>query len=427
MEKKKIIAKDVTLEANLLKIMTNKENYTKYISFIDLKRTLPNTKTLLLDYQKYFDLYPEAVNVDLSGDFYTQFSQSWHNKDLEAQDIDYYRDYVFPAIEKSEGTDGSKVLLGLINKEHSDNMAKACSDGKDVNTLRQIIDTYEKKLQQINQTEDKEVHTIENADFEILDKAQGLPWFLPSLQQSLMSISDGQFIGVSADFGTGKTAFVISQAVHTFKHLHKNKDKRPILYFNSEGTASDVLGRFLSNLYKDKIPGGFEEIVDRRVEVKEKFLKAFDPNMFKVIQISDVPSFNAVKKKILQYKPALAIIDICDKLAPDEDVLNLKKLYDNLRVLAGAECPIIGTSQSGDTSYFDKDKNVFTNKKWLGDHDLYGSKTGKGGACDSIITIGKEENSPLRYVSVVKLKRGTPARITCELTNKFSDYKEIIW
>lgn len=422
---KKVEKIDVKIETALLKTLQDREKYDKYISQVNLKKVLPNTKLLLEDYAKYFELYKQDKTVDFDK-FYSHFSQFWHQNDekFTLQDLEYYRDYVFPAVNSFVVDESEPVLKALEEKLYKEELETALLSGQSPDKLQDIINKY---LEKANKEEDVDIHTVENCDFDVLDKSNGIPWFLPSLQAGLMSLSDGQFVIVAADFGTGKTAFVIHQAVHAFKYLHKKGDMRPILYFNSEGLAGDVIGRFLSNLYKDKIQGGFEEIIERRKEVKDKFVKTFDASMFKCIQIANTPDFKSVKAKIEKYKPALVIIDICDKLAPDEDVQSLKKLYDGLRVLAGTGYPIIGTSQSGDTTFFNAEKKEVVKKKWLTDHDLYGSKTGKGGAADTIITIGKEEGGTIRYVAVVKKKRGSEVRITCDLIDKYSEYKEILY
>ncbi len=176
------------------------------------------------------------------------------------------------------------------------------------------------------------------------------------------------------------------------------------------------------------MPGGFEEIVSTREDVRKRFLKEYNAAQFMVFQIAS-NGLAYVKSKISKYNPALVIIDITDVLAPEEDVMNLKKIYDGLRLLSGAYCPIIGTTQSGDTSWKDKQTGETKTKKWLGDKALYGSKAGKGGAADTIITIGKDDNpnSLLRYISTPKKKRGTMVTVTCELIPEYSLYKEVSW
>jgi len=419
---------DTRLETALLKNMSDRGIYEQYHHLIDYKRLLPNTELLLSDYGKYYKAYPAASSVEFTS-FYTHFAQEWHTTDLEQTDIDYYRDYVFPAIEECPTMDIDKCLLGLIEKQCVEDIDTLCKKSLDVSKLLDIIDMFEAKKSSITRTNDTELNTIDTIDFKVLDKAEGIPWFLPSLQQNLMSITMGQYVLVVGDFGTGKSAFVVNQVEHTIRHLNKKKDTRPVLYFNSEGTAADVMARYLSCLYREKVPGGFEEIVDRIEEIKQKYLAVFDSKQLIVIQMSDVGTFDKLAAKVKKYKPALVIIDICDKLAKEEDVISLKKLHDNLRVLAGAECPIIGTSQSGVTSYTEESPDggrKQKNKKWLGASDTYGAKTGKGGAADTIITIGKEdEQSPMRFISVPKKKRGEQCRIVCELIDKYSHYKQL--
>lgn len=416
---------DMAVETALLKSMTIRANYEQYVHYVDIKKVLPTTQLLLRDYAKYYNLYQEHSNIDL-GKFYTHFAQNWHKNDLEVHEIEYYRDYVLPAISNCVEQEVEKCLLGLIEKQVSENLVESINVGLDITEIREKLDWIEQKQSQINGNNDKDIVTINTAKFEVLDKQHGVPWFLPSLRRSLLSITLGQFIVISADFGTGKTAFCIGQVVITLKWLKKNNDKRPILYINSEGTAEDVFARVLSNMYQRELPEGFEEVVENIEETKEKYISMYGEYSLIVIQMSTVSTYEAIKAKIKKYKPCLTIIDICDKLAKEEDVQSLKKLYDNLRVLSADVCPIIGTSQSGDTTYWDKNTNEKKQVKWLDDHMLYGSKAGKGGAADTIITIGREsDRSPIRYVNVVKKKRGEPCKITCELQNQYSYYREL--
>lgn len=414
--------KDVGLEASLLKVMSSRQYFDMYQNFIDHKRILPDTATLLKDYKKYFDLYVEHNEISWEL-FYTQFSQNWHQKDLESNDIEYYRDSVFPAIKKVNNQDAETCLLGLMQKHLREDLAR---DNFDLVRIRSILDEYENKVATIVRTIDKEIVTINNVDFNVLDKSEGIPWFLPTLQDGLGSIVKGQLVVVSADFGTGKSAFVISQAAIALEYSLKH-NKGCVLYFNSEGTEADVFGRLCSNLFRNKIPGGFEDIIEQREEVKEQFLKRYGENRFLVSQISS-NSVEWISNKMQKYNPSLVIIDITDTLAKEEDVINLKKVFDRLRVLSGLMCPIIATTQAGDQSYRDNDTGQIKSRKWLSDKALYGSKTGKGGAASEIITIGKDDSTPgIRYIAIPKKKRGKAVNITCQLQDEYSLYKELAW
>ena len=413
----------IYIEIDLLKSMSIRTNFETYIDSIDTKRIYPSTKLMLKDYSKYFKLY-DHDKIDFKA-FYTQFSTSWHNKDLDIDDVAYYRDYVFPAIASSDAQQAETSLLGLIQKQTLEEINKSALKEFDIDKISAILDIFRTKQSEIIKESDDDVFTIDNIDFSVLDKDKGIPYFMPKLQENLGSLVKGQFIVVSADNGTGKSAFAISQAVEAFKFLQETKSTRPILYFNSEGTEADVYGRFLSNLYKNEVVGGFEQIFKEINKVKEVFIKSYNPSSFKVFQLEG-KSVGYVKSKMVKYNPSLVIIDIADTLVSEESPSLLKKLYDTLRQMSNTHCPIMGTTQSGDMSYFDKESGEKKYRKWLDMKDVYGAKQ-KSGAADTVIGIGLEPESNIRYISTPKLKRGTPVKLTCELENIYSNFKEINW
>jgi AAA domain-containing protein len=421
-ENKKVIEpKDIILESALLSTMSHKQNFNLYIHSVDKKRLLPATSLILADYARYFEMFKLHETVDF-GQFQTQFTQNWHNKDLDQLDIEYYRDYVFPAIQKAEGTE--HCLLGLMNKQTTDELIEVANNHFDVTKLREILEKHENKEQLILLDHDNEAITATTVDLSVLDKTNGIPYFLPSLQTSLGGLIQGQFVVVSADSNTGKSAFCISQAVHAFTHFDKQPDRGPILYFNSEGTPGDIFGRFWSNLFKKQIPGGIEDIVTRREEVREKFNARFDSSKFVVFQMG-TSGISYIRAKLKKYKPSLVIIDMLDILAQVEDPITLKKLYDNIRLLSLEFCAIIGTTQSGNTTWFDKESGAEKSKKFLTDKDVLGCKA-KSAAAETMITIGKDSNNPkLRYISTPKKKRGIMCNLTCEIEDSYSLYKEI--
>lgn len=411
--------RDIILETALLKTMSDRQNFTSYVNSVDHNRVLPATKLLLKDYKRYFKLYPEHESVDF-GQFQTQFTQNWHNKDLDQLDIEYYRDYVFPAIAKAHGSDLEHCLLGLMHKQTAEELSEVANTKFDITVLRDILTKYEEKEQLIFLENDKDAITADNVDLEVLDKNQGIPFFLPTLQQELGGIIQGQFVVVSADSNTGKSAFVISQAVHAFQHGLAG----PILYFNSEGTPGDIYARFWSNLYRDSIIAGTEEIVRQRNDVREQFKQSYDTNKLVVFQIYG-KNIAYIRSKLKKYKPSLVIIDMLDTLADVEDPITLKKLYDNIRGLSLEYCAIIGTTQSGNTEYFNKDTGKFVTKRFLTDKDVLGCKA-KSASAETMLAIGKDANNPLlRFITTPKTKRGEPTTVTCQIERKYSLYKEI--
>lgn len=420
-----IAAVDPTMDASLLNVMSKKANYIQYSQFINNKVLLEPTTILLKNYKKYFDLYPDHEKINFET-FYTQFSQNWEVNELSSEDLLYFRDYVIPAAKHTADDDSEACLLGFIDKQTIKECETVFSTSFDLIKLRELLDTHEKKRNEIIKNNDTEICTISTVDFNVLDKSEGISWWLPTLQEGIGSLVKGQLVVIAADVNTGKSAAIISQVAHTLEFLRK-KDNGPILYFNSEGTNADVFGRICSNLFRDTVRGGFEEIVERREEVREQFLRRYGDDKLFVVQIT-ARNTGWMTSKIIKYKPSLVIVDIADSLAADDTTANLKKVYDELRIISGNYCPVIATTQAGNQTYYDKDTGLETNKRWIGDKGLYGSKTGKGGAADTLITIGKDDNlSNTRYLSVPKKKRGKSVDITCELIEEYSLYKELAW
>lgn len=417
------LQESIQIETALLKAMSKRENFETYKSAINRKRILETTDVLLNDYQKYFSLFPEHKEIDFSV-FFTQFSQTWHGSNLSDEDIAFYRDYVFPAINKAEGQEVESSLLGLLQKNTMDSLINLAKQDFNVDEMSEILDKYRTKQSEIVKEYDDDRFTASKIDYSVLDKSNGIPWFMDALQASLGGLVPGQLIIVAAPSGAGKSAFVISEAVAAFKKLNEMKSTQPILYFNSEGTAADVQTRFYSNLFKDVVKGGFEQCYANVERITETYTKKYNEDLFSIFQMEGV-GVHYVISKIKKYNPSFVIIDIADALAPEEDPRSLKKLYDTLRQVSNNHCPILITSQSKDVEYYDQKEGKTTNKKFLSQKDLHGSNVGKQGAADTIITIGKDDTNPLiRYINTPKKKRGQPVKVTCEILEQYSYYKE---
>jgi hypothetical protein len=404
--------------------MTSRYNYDQFSLCLDLKRLIPITKNLLDDYKKYYDKYPEHKDIDFNT-FYSDFSSVWHRRDEIGEDLQYYRETVFPLIENAEV--GPNVYINLLERQATDAIEQVIAEGFDQAKIGIILKELDDKKSQYINKDDNDIFKIDTLDLSVLDSSNGLSWFLPSLQSSLGSHMAGQFIVVAADSNAGKSAFCISQAVHVFEHLHKAKIDRPILYCTSEDTKEDLAGRFLSNLYKDKVHGGFEQIVADWDKVSKHYAKTYDPELFIGMQIRSNADLFKIRKKIDKYNPSIIIVDMLDKLSASDAIIDLTKLYQDVRGIANDGYPILGTSQTGNTSYQDKNTGEFKHRKHLKDKDLANSKSGKQGAAYCMIMIGMDDDMPgVRYVSTTKKKRGSHVSTTCTLNEQFSLYRELL-
>lgn len=414
---------DIKLEASLLKAMAVKKNYEQFFHVLDFKRLIPITVVMLKDYKKYYEKYNDDIDWPK---FYMDFSQDWHKKDLDDLDLTYYRDTVLPLVQGSVVDDN--LYTSLLDRDAAQKIQTVIESGfnhesinkilAELNDLRNVYDTKKS---------DDDVFKLGGVDISVLDSSKGLPWFMPSIQAGLGGHMPGQFMVVAADSDVGKSAFCISQAVHVFKHLNKTNSNRPILYCTSEDTKEDLACRFLSCLYSEKVYGGFEDVISNFQKVGVSYAKSFNDELFIGVSIRGASSLHMLKQKINRYNPSLVIIDMLDKLSGSDNIQDLTKLYQDIRGISNDGYPIIGTSQTGNTTYQDYETKEIKHRKWLTDKDLAGSKSGKQGAAYCMIMIGKDTDVPnIRYVSTTKKKRGKHVRATCEIIEKYSLYKELL-
>lgn len=418
--KKQITQDDITLEASLLKALAIKKNYDQFSKTLDTKRLIPATSGLLKDYARYYEQYNADINWEV---FYTDFVHNWHKKDLDESDITYYRETVFPLIQNSRT---ENVFTQLLQKEAAGKIQELTESG-DFVQIQDVLSSLNNQLSVHQKDNNDSVFKLGKLDLTTLDTSNGLKWFLPALQAGLGSHMPGQFVVVAADSDTGKSAFCISQAVHVFKQLHINGIMRPILYCTSEDTKEDLAARFLSCLYRDKCPGGFEQIVSDFDKISTSYQKHFNDNLFIGMQIHGHNDMYKLRQNINTYQPCVVIIDMLDKLSSSDQIQDLTKLYQEIRGMANDGVPIIGTSQTGNTSYQDKETGKFVHRRHLSDKDLSGSKSGKQGAAYCMIMIGKDDDVPnIRYVDTTKKKRGKHVSVTCQIHEAFSLYTELL-
>lgn len=416
--------KQTKIESALLKSLANRETFETYNETLNTKTLFPATNVFLENYKIFFTVYEAHTDINFEM-LYTQIATQRKDED----DILFYRDYFIPAIEAVSLEDANKSLLGLLALQTMNKINEIDTKGFDIESIQELLDDYKFNTQNITGEGEKNYITLCTADYEVLDKSKGIPYprSLPSLQEALGNITLGQLIVLTADTNGGKSAMAVACAVEAFKHLTETKQTSPILYFNSEGAASDINARFFSNFLRDEYVGGYEEVLKDIPNVIKKFRECgYNDDLFKVFQMQGY-DISYLKREVIKHNPALVVVDMCDELAPEESAMLLKKLYGGLRTIANNYCPVIGTSQAGDTSYWETQQDGSKKevmKKWLTIKDVYGCRQ-KAGSADTLIGIGVEKDSTIRYISVPKKKRGTTVQLTVELEDIYSNFKEM--
>lgn len=423
------IKKNVIIETSLLKALAKRVTYDDYIAYVDVSKLLLETQTLLECYKQYYDLYQEHNEINFET-FLSQFKTNWHSQGMTTEDLQFFNDAIIK-IKEDDDVEAQRALLGLINKQFLQEVNKLGEKDFTIEQLHKTIDRYEINRSAVLSEFDKDHFKLDEIDLSTANAHGGIPYAFNALQQALIGQVQGDLIVVNAHHGIGKSVFCYTQMVHTFIWLHKQKINRPILFFNSEGSAAQAFGRFLSCLYRDKCLQGYAEIIAKQDKIKAHFFKNYKSELWKIFR-SNGRGFGFIREKVKKYNPAVVFIDMAKgAVAPskknESETSSLEAFFQGLRDLSATTCPIWATVQAGDSAlWHDKDNQVKKHKRWIDSSDIYGSKTGIQGAASTIISIGMDDNRPLtRYIHTTKVKAENNAKFICIMEKKHSYYKEV--
>tara|TARA_A100000171_G_scaffold53092_1_gene76726 strand:+ start:4167 stop:5480 length:1314 start_codon:yes stop_codon:yes gene_type:complete len=428
MDKQSPIQKAFVVEIALLKAMSTQYNYKNYIDYVVVERLLEETQILLDSYDRYYALYPDHLSIEWDT-FRTQFVTNWHAKDMHNEQIELFSTAI-ERIRDADEIESESALLGLVNKQFIDKINKISEKPFDGEVIRKELDAYENKYASIIQECDQECYNLAEIDLSEADPEDGIPYAFQGLQDACFGQVRGDLILLNAGTNVGKSAFMYTQMVHTYLYLIANNIDQPILFFNSEGSAAQFLGRFLSNLYHAEIPEGYRKIIQNKEKVMANFLEQYDSNKIKFYRANN-KGIGFVRNKIKKYKPAVVYIDMLKGILPSGKTNELSVLEEgaqSLRDISADYCPIWATVQAGDScKWWNEKQKKLEWKKWLDSRDIRGDKDGIQGAASTIIGIGCHDNpkvSTTRYIQTSKNKSEGFAKFICEIDFNTSRYTE---
>lgn len=420
------------LELTLLKLFCNRDKYENYSSYIDPKSLTIEASILFQDFGQYYETFPNDAEIDLTS-FTTWFYQTCH-PDMTSDMKELYRTVFTRLNETSVDTKPEliqEIIQSLDKQRYSDLLvSKIQTKEWDPDELVSLVEEYKGS-----------VAAADHDDFEpndpdsfltVLNKEHGLKWRLHSLQNTLGSLVPGEFGVIAAGKDTGKSAFLVSEVVNFASQLTEGT----ILWFTTEQPPKKVFTR----IYGAVLQCPPEQLSKVQSNLKQEYTN-FMHGDFNRIRIFDATAYttSAIATKIKKYKPKLVVIDMLDHIkfkggSEKNDWRYLQQLYHAIRMLA-RECPILGTSQvdaqtSGVYGPLCKPPHVPGEKwciKYIDFKMLEGSKIGKQGATDFIITIGKDDKKPnTRYIHVPTSKTGKTVQSEASFnieTAIYSDFK----
>ena len=361
------------------------------------------TQVLVKDIDKYFKALPHDV-IDFIT-FRDMFFGQWH-RGMDDETTGFY-DKVLKRMDVEIDSNVKRLLtnslLELKFATDAGNLLAQYERGEEVQIVPQLTTLAEDATERLTR---KEERTYEEPDFEELMADDlddsGLAWRNPDINSHMRKLRGGDFLIVAGRPDKGKTSFIADNATH-----FASQSDRPVLWLSNEGVRNNIIKRSIQAALGISVP----EMVAAH---KSGTLL---PDYYDSIggkgklQIEDICGWTnfEVAELIEQVNPSVLVIDMIDKVtflgmsSQARTDQKLEEMYSYFRELGiKHEYATLATSQISAGAC-----DTENTQMWPDDHMLKDSKTGKQGACDTIMMIGHSQDpmkSAYRYLSVPKNK-----------------------
>ena len=395
------------IDLTLLRILKHKKHYERIMPTLPTGALDKRTRIVLKDFGDF--LKETGHPVVKMGAFKTYFFNFAHPK-LNDDQKDYYSK-MFDAAEKDLDDSTTRLMANqLVELTFATDVANDALDyerGEDIDIIGAVGDRHELAKAQI-MLGDTAAMFVEDNIGDLLDEdtnREGLSFDLGCLRSGLRPLRSGDLVLVCSRPDTGKTTFLASQLSSLVDGL---REEQPVLWFNNEGEGNRILKR----LYNSLLNCDTSELHLRRDAgtLRDDFVAARGDRI-KIIDCHEWDSL-MVEQAIEDMKPGLVIFDMIDNIefkggmrvghdARTDQLLEAQYQWARkLGVKYGH--PVIATSQiSADV------EQAAETQCYPPMHALKDSKTGKQGAADLIIMIGKSADPTMpydRFISTPKNK-----------------------
>lgn len=396
------------MDALLLRIMKHRNYYESLFPEIDRDTLHSNTQLVLEGFGKWFAKTKDEV-IDIE-DFKVYFFNFLKPYDTSEKKRYFNRllDHCKPNADKAQTEFITEKLIAHTFATQIGNLVTDYDDDKEIDIIQEVGLRHERALTKLAQEEEDD----DNYDIEELldaDEYQvGIKFGIHCLADGIRPLQSGDFIIVAGRPDTGKTSFLASQLYSFLSTVPSSSSDRPILWFNNEGEGNRIIKR----IYQSILNATVSDLLQARADgtLKQQFAdRVGDPSR---IRVKDCHGWTAyqVEKEIKKHNPFLVIFDMIDNIsfpgvrhdARTDQIL--EQMYQWARILGVKyNFPVIATSQIS----ADAEQQVHT-QCWPAQHMLKDSKTGKQGAADVIVMIGRNLNPDIprdrRYISTPKNK-----------------------
>lgn len=399
----------------LLKLFMNPAYFERWRHMLN-KEILSNELRIL--FSDFYVYYRENTCESLPiPEFLTWFSQIRHKK-LEKVEYDLYEEMITTA-SQYEIKDPEVIIKHFRAKELQEKLKEETY--KDVFDEKAVLSLIEEYTNTVVKIDYEDLFCRATAE-ELFHEDNINPVFtykLNCLNHACGGIYKTDYIMIAAPVHTGKSAFLVDNAIHCAKQTDKT-----IYYLVNEESKEQVKAKLIkSALLQYKRSKGhyslntsfiknFSDLANsKKQELYEKIIGG--SNKIEIVDISGINIYNvtAMLKKLPT--PGLVIIDLVSKLGIKDNsehqqmVQRSEMVKDITKVL---EVPVIGAFQGAPgTSWLDKDTGDTKYKHYIHMSDIAGAKNASG-PVDVFIGIGRDgDNKYERSIYVSKNRaKGIP-------------------
>lgn len=413
----------MSMEAHLLQLSMQRALFRRLMPHVPNEGLEQTTLMLVHALKAFYEKFPEVEVID------PEAWVSWCDGVFFARTPPERKQLVLEVAARMGRKVPPEMVQGLVEKLLELEFRNEClntfrkyDDGADVDVVSQV----QELVRQHNARMQRKVRvpliedSPEDLAVEDLDNS-GIRWRLGCLRNNLRGLRGGDFGIMAARPDAGKTTFLCSETAHWFTQLdtYWPGQNRNGVWLNNEGPGGRIKKRWLQAVLGRTSTEIAELVEQGRLEGKSLFTDAITHALggmdYRRMKFYDIHGMNheEVKRLLDISNPGFIVFDMMDNItfkgmslaggARTDQILEAQ--YQTGREwCVELDCIGVATSQL--------DVNGEGNRH-PGQHMLKDSKVGKQGACDFIITMGKDAD-PLyrnsRWVNTPKNKLVIPGK-----------------
>lgn len=397
------------IDVSVLQLLKGRERYEVLHRAVPAKALSQQAAYLLKWFGKFFKENPECERIPFDA-FHSWFQLS-HPKLSDEQRTVWKRSIKEALTKDCDPTVAASLVEQLVTLATASELATMLEQYEEgeldlTGALRLLHDKHFNNLAR----KARMPEVLDNISDLLVEDANnvGLHWRLQALAENLRALQAGDFVVLGARPDAGKTTTISSEITYMAPQVDKlwPGENKSIIWFNNEGPGKRIKRR----IYQAALGMTIREMwdLDQKGQLHKQYAAALGGRA-DVIRVFDIHDYwsHEVEDIIREIPTALAIFDMVDNIRFGGEMANngsrtdqaLEAMYQWARIIGVKhECVCIATSQVS----ADGEGELYPNQSMLKD-----SKTGKQGAADLIIMLGKSNADGLantRFISTPKNK-----------------------